>query len=69
MFVFLRIVNVECERMLGLCDPNQCQNVEEPLFAFSNVPLNATLFKGELLKAYESQTIPTISGRNFINQS
>ena len=52
-----------------LCDPNQCQNVEEPLPAFSNVPLNATIFNCDLLESYESTTISTISDRNFIKQS
>ena len=51
-----------------LCDPNQRQNVEQPLPAFSNVLLNATLFKCDLLESYESPTISTISGRNAIKQ-
>ena len=33
------------------------------------MPLNATLFTGDLLESYESPTISKISGRNVIKQS
>ena len=64
-------LNCQCGvwKHVTLCDPKQCQNVEEPLLAFSNVFLNATIFKGDLLASYESPTISTISDRNFIKQS
>ena len=54
VFFVFKIVNVECKKDVTLCDPNQCQTVEEPLPAFSNVPLNATCFKGGLLESYDS---------------
>ena len=41
---------------------------KKPLPAFSNVPLNAAPFKGDLLGSYESPTISTISARNAIKQ-
>ena len=55
-FVFFKC---QCEvwKHVTLCDPKQCPNVIEPVLACSNMPLNATLFKGDLLESYESPTI------------
>ena len=35
--------------------------------AFKNVPINATLFKGDLLESYELPTISTILHATFLN--
>ena len=55
-FFFFKNVN-EVWQHVTLCDPKQCRNVIEPVLACSNMPLNATLFKGDLLESYESPTI------------
>ena len=77
MFLHLSFCRPTCFFELSMWSVKECYTLwpesmstcwKKPLPAFSNVPLNATPFKGDLLGSYGSPTISTISGRGAIKQ-